>query len=299
MIQDPIAVFDSGLGGLTVVQQLLRHLPNERIVYFGDTARVPYGIKSAETVTRFVEEDIDFLLGFDPKLIVAACNTASATALPRLRNRYAVPILGVVEPGAAAAISRTRNFRIGVIGTEATIGSESYTRCIMCSNPSAQVFAKACPLLVPMVEEGRDAHDPLVLMALAEYLQPLKDAGIDTLVLGCTHYPLLKPGISDVLGEGVAIVDSATQTAVNAVNLLHSRSLQATAASDRKRPPARVRHRFFASDHPERFAALGRRFLGQALESVELVQPELMNGRCKLKAVGLTFTEMPVLAAGR
>lgn len=285
-MRNPIAVFDSGLGGLTVVQQLLRHLPGERIVYFGDTARVPYGIKSAETVTRFVEEDIEFLLGFEPKLIIAACNTASAAALPKLNNRYPVPLMGVVQPGAAAAVASTRNFRIGVIGTEATVASESYTQCIKRACPRAQVFPKACPLLVPMVEEGRDVRDPLVLMALAEYLRPLKDAGIDTLVLGCTHYPLLRAGISDVLGEEVCIVDSATQAAIDAVQLL---------GTHLARVGGRVRHRFFASDHPERFAALGRRFLGQALESVELVQPELMNGQYKLKAVGLAFTEMPAL----
>ena len=204
--------------------------------------------------------------------------------------------MGVVEPGAAAAIGKTRNFRIGVIGTEATVASESYTRCIKRACPQAQVFAKACPLLVPMVEEGRDARDPLVLLALAEYLLPMKDAGIDTLVLGCTHYPLLKSGISDVLGEGVQIVDSATQTAIDAMQILGTHSTRASARGATV-AGTRVRHRFFASDHPERFAALGRRFLGQALESVELVQPELMNGRYKLKAVGPGSVEMPVLAA--
>ena len=294
MNQNPIAVFDSGLGGLTVVQELLRHLPAERIVYFGDTARVPYGIKSAETVARFAEDDIEFLLGFNPKMIIAACNTVSAAALPRLKARYSVPILGVLEPGAKAAVQKTRNGRIGVIGTEATIASNSYTRCITRLNPLAVVFSKACPLLVPIVEEGRTPRDPLVILALTEYLTPLKEAGIDTLVLGCTHYPLLRSAIRKVMGGRMRIVDSARETAQQAAELLDT-----IAARAFDEPAAPRHHRFFASDNPERFALLGKRFLHEPLGVVGLVQPELLDGRCKLKAIGLPFAEAPALTGQR
>ena len=293
MYRNPIAVFDSGLGGLTVIRQLLRHLPGESIVYFGDTARVPYGIKSAETVTRFAEEDIEFLQSFNPKLIIAACNTVSAAALPRLKGRYTVPICGVLEPGAKAALAKTRNGRVGVIGTEATISSNAYTRCLAALDRGIKVFANACPLLVPMVEEGRMAKDRLVLMALNEYLRPLREAGIDTLVLGCTHYPLLKPGIREVMGSRVQIVDSAKETAREAAEILAREGASSPPLPPLARPAA---HRFFASDNPERFAWLSKRFLGRVVESVGLVQPELLNGRCKLKAVTVRHLEAVSLA---
>ena len=277
MNENPIAVFDSGLGGLTVVRQLMRHLPGESLVYFGDTARVPYGIKSAETVARFAEEDIDFLLEFKPKLIIAACNTVSAAALPRLNGRYSVPLCGVVEPGAKAAVNRTRNGRVAVIGTEATIASGAYSRSIAKFDPSIKVFAQPCPLLVPIVEEGRQSNDELVMIALRDYLEPLKKHGVDTIVLGCTHYPLLKPGIRHVMGPGVQVVDSAKETAAEAMAIL---TLSMSLA-----PEGRLsQQRFFASDHPERFARLGKRFLGQGLDFVRLVQPELVDGRYRMKA---------------
>ncbi|NQT20028.1 MAG: glutamate racemase [Planctomycetes bacterium] len=274
--RNPIAVFDSGLGGLTVVRQLMRRLPAESIVYFGDTARVPYGIKSAETVTRFARENIEFLQTFGPKLIIAACNTASSAALPRLNGEYTVRLCGVVEPGARAAANKTRTGLVGVIGTEATIGSGCYTRCIADLNRDIKVTAKACPLLVPLVEDGRTSHDALVRMALEEYLRPLREAGVDTLVLGCTHYPLLKPGIREVMGPSVQIVDSARQTAQEAEKYL-------AASGELSRRDAEGRHRFFASDHPERFARLGKRFLGRPMGSVRLVQPELLDGRLALR----------------
>jgi len=266
MRSDPIAIFDSGLGGLTVVRQVMRRLPNESIVYFGDTARVPYGIKSAETVTRFVRENIEFLQTFKPKLIIAACNTASAAALPRLNGEYGVPLCGVVEPGARAAVKKTRNGRVGVIGTEATIRSSSYARCIAELDPTIKVFARACPLLVPIVEEGRRSNDQIVQLALAEYLQPLKEAEVDTIVLGCTHYPLLKGAIRRAMGAGVQVVDSARQTACAAQEILDAAGLTAPAN-------AAGRAEFFASDHVERFASIGRRFLGMPLGTVRLVQP--------------------------
>jgi len=266
MRSDPIAIFDSGLGGLTVVRQVMRRLPAENIVYFGDTARVPYGIKSAETVTRFVRENIEFLQTFRPKLIIAACNTASAAALPRLNGEYDFPLCGVVEPGARAAVRRTRNGRIGVIGTEATIGSGSYARRIAALDPAIEVFSRACPLIVPLVEEGRTSSDPIVEMALAEYLRPLNEAGVDTIVLGCTHYPLLKAAIKRAAGLRVQVIDSARETAAVAEETLDAAGARADAGSA-------GRAQFFASDHVERFTAIGRRFLGKALGEVCLVQP--------------------------
>jgi glutamate racemase len=275
-MQRPIGIFDSGLGGLTVVRAVRRRLPAEAIVYFGDTARVPYGIKSADTVTRFTEENIKFLQGFDPKLIIAACNTASATALPRLDGKYSIPLCGVVEPGARAAVRKTRTRRIGVIGTEATISSKSYLRCIAGLATDVKVFSKACPLLVPLVEEGRSSLDEVVLMVLREYLEPLKSREVDTFVLGCTHYPLLKQGIRRVMGLGVHIVDSARETAREAAAILGIATGGSTA-------PAEMRHQFYASDNPRRFAHLGRRFLGRMPMAVKLVQPELINGKLELR----------------
>jgi len=283
-MNNPIAVFDSGLGGLTVVRQLIRRMPLESIVYFGDTARVPYGIKSAETITRFAQEDIEFLEAFQPKLMIAACNTASAVALPRLDAHCSVPLLGVVEPGARAAVAKTRNRRVGVIGTEATINSGSYSRCIKTLAPGVDVIGKACPLLVPLVEEGRNSGDAIVLMALEEYLAPLKAGGVDTVVLGCTHYPLLKAAIRRVMGPGVSIVDSALETARAAAALLAASGALAPAAS--KLAASKPDHTFFASDSPNRLMQLGRRFLGGVIESVGLVQPELIDGRHVLRAVG-------------
>jgi len=285
MNDNPIAVFDSGLGGLTVIRQLLRHLPDESIIYFGDTARVPYGIKSAETVTRFAEEDIDFLLTFGPKLIIAACNTVSAAALPRLAGRYSVPLCGVVEPGAKAAVNKTHNGRVGVIGTEATIASGAYTRSIARFDASIKVFTQACPLLVPMVEEGRQSGDAIVGLALREYLAPLQKERVDTIVLGCTHYPLLKPGIREVMGQGVQVVDSARETAAEARSILSMGMAFAPVAHPAK-------YEFFASDHYERFRRLGTKFLGQELKHVRLVQPELMEGRYRFRLVDIADTTL-------
>src|SRR5262245_5578413 len=209
----PIGVFDSGVGGLTVVRQLHRALPKEDIVYLGDTARVPYGTKSPSTVVRFACEDTHFLLQQNVKAVVVACNTASAWALPTLEREYDVPIFGVILPGARAALERTQNRRIGVIGTNATIRSQAYNKAILARDDAAEIFARACPLLVPLVEEGR-AQDKVVMLVLKEYLQPLLRDRIDTLVLGCTHYPLLKTAIQRVVGTKVALIDSAESCAV-------------------------------------------------------------------------------------
>jgi glutamate racemase len=209
----PIGVFDSGIGGLTVVSELMRSLPYERILYVGDTARVPYGGKSAETVTRYGREISDLLISEGAKMIVVACNTASALALPSLSSDYSIPMIGVLEPGASAAVKATRNGRIGVIGTRATIASEAYSKAISRINPDLSVRAVACPLLVPLIEEGL-LEDEITEMALRRYLSPMLHEEIDTLVLGCTHYPLLKKAIGRICGPGVALVDSAENCAL-------------------------------------------------------------------------------------
>ncbi|KPK41888.1 MAG: hypothetical protein AMK72_14810 [Planctomycetes bacterium SM23_25] len=262
----PIGIFDSGLGGLTVVRAIRRRLPAESIVYFGDTARVPYGIKSGRTVTRFAVEDCEFLCRHDPKFIVAACNTASAAALAALEERFTMPLCGVIEPGAAEAVGVSRGRPIGVMATEATVASGAYRRAILGMAPDATLVEQACPLLVPLVEEGRLPGDRLVDLALREYLAPLKEAGVGTVVLGCTHYPLLGDAIAGVLGSGVALVDSAEAVAREVAARLAAQGL---AEAD---GPGDVR--FFVSDNPERFRDVGERFLGQAIPSVSQVAPE-------------------------
>lgn len=222
----PIGVFDSGIGGLTVVAELRRALPLERILYLGDTARVPYGGKSAETVTRYSREISDLLLSEGAKMIVVACNTASALAVPTLAPSYPVPMIGVLEPGAAAAVKATRSGRIGVIGTRATIGSEAYSKAINSLNPDLSVTAIACPLLVPLIEEGL-FDDEVTKTVLQRYLDPMLSQGIDTLVLGCTHYPLLKKAIRTICGDGIQLVDSAENCAIAVSSLLAAGSVNA------------------------------------------------------------------------
>ena len=217
----PIGVFDSGIGGLTVVSELRRAIPHERILYVGDTARVPYGGKSAETVTRYSREISDLLLIEGAKMIVVACNTASALAVPSLAPDYSVPMIGVLEPGAAAAVKATRSGWIGVIGTRATIASQAYTKAIEQLNPELSVNTIACPLLVPLIEEGL-LDDEITEAVLRRYLTPMLAGGIDTLVLGCTHYPLLKGVIGRICGPGVSLVDSAENCALAVKELLDS-----------------------------------------------------------------------------
>jgi glutamate racemase len=255
----PIGVFDSGIGGLTVAHELMRQLPGESILYVGDTARVPYGPKSPETVRRYSREIGGFLCEQGVKVVVVACNTATAHALEALRAELPVPVVGVVEPGARAAVAASRSRHIGVIGTAGTINSFAYERAIRALAPDAVITSRACPLLVPLVEEGWIEHEVTRLVA-HEYLQPLANAGVDTLVLGCTHYPLLK-GIVGAMMERVRLIDSAEQTAHEVRQLLASRRLLGTASS-----PA---HRFFATDAPNQMLRLGQRFLGESIERVE------------------------------
>jgi len=257
----PIGVFDSGIGGLTVVRELMRQLPEESIIYFGDTARVPYGPKSPDTVRRYSREISAWLLGEGVKAIVVACNTATAHALPALREELKVPVLGVAEPGAQAAVNTSKSGRIGVIGTTGTVKSGAYDRAIHALAPHAQVTSRPCPLFVPLVEEGWLDTEPTRMIA-HEYLSPLHDAHVDAVVLGCTHYPLLKPVIKDVLGSRVHLVDPAEQTAAETKRVLAARGLRAPAGS----VPS---YRFVASDAPEQFLRLGQRFLGAAIERVD------------------------------
>ncbi len=222
----PIGVFDSGIGGLTVAAALRELLPAEQIFYIGDTARVPYGGKSRRTIERYSVEIAGLLLAEQAKLIVVACNTASALAVPRLKQLFNLPVQGVIDPGASAAVRSTRNGRIGVIGTRATIASRAYEQAIHDLSSPAQVFAEPCPLLVPLIEEGL-FDDPITDQILHRYLDPLLGEGIDTLVLGCTHYPLLRAAIARVAGEGVTLVDSAQNCALAVDEILKNRSLAA------------------------------------------------------------------------
>jgi glutamate racemase len=260
----PIGVFDSGIGGLTVARQLRRALPHEDLVYLGDTARVPYGTKSPATVIRFAREDTQFLLRQGVKAVVVACNTASAWALPALEQGFQLPVFGVILPGVRAALRRTRAGRIGVIGTTATIRSQAYSRGLLSRSDTVSVLAKACPLLVPLVEEGWMRH-PVTLAVLREYLRPLRRRRIDTLILGCTHYPLLKPALRAVLGPGVALVDSAESCA----RYVRERLAHLGLLSARRRSGAL---HSFVTDEPERFAERARQFLGGVVEPARKVE---------------------------
>ncbi|HEY6218834.1 MAG TPA: glutamate racemase [Gemmatimonadaceae bacterium] len=261
-VDAPIGVFDSGIGGLTVAQEIINQLPDESVVYFGDTARVPYGPKSPETVRRYSREIADFLLTQNVKAIVVACNTATAHALTSLREALSIPVIGVVEPGARAAVASSKSNRIGVIGTTGTIKSGAYERAIRALNPEAIITARACPLFVPLVEEGWTDHPAATLVA-DEYLKPFAAAGIDTLVLGCTHYPLIKPLLAQVLGPDVHLIDSAAETAAETARVLSQRRMAASAGHE-------PTHRFIASDDPLQFLQLGQRFLGGTIEGVEV-----------------------------
>ena len=223
----PIGVFDSGVGGLTVVAALRRLLPHEDILYVGDTARVPYGGKSSETITRYSQELVDLLLQRRCKLIVVACNTASALAVPTLKNFYEIPLHGVIEPGAAAAVKATRSGKIGIIGTKATITSNAYHQAIQALNPHLTIISQACPLLVPLIEEGW-IEDEITDFILNRYLDPMLLQGIDTLVLGCTHYPLLKKRIATIAGPDITLVDSAENCAIDIKSLLAEKKLETT-----------------------------------------------------------------------
>lgn len=261
--EKPIGIFDSGLGGLTVYDAVSRLMPAENIIYFGDTARVPYGSKSAGTVTEYSLQVARFLIREDIKLLVIACNTASALALPELQKLLKVPVMGVIEPGAEAALKFTSSGRIGVIGTEGTIKSGAYGKALKKLKSGVKVFQTACPLFVPLVEEGWWDKEVTRLVA-EEYFSPLKKARIDTLILGCTHYPILKPVIQKVMGSEVVLVDSAETLAIKVLRFMESEGI----VKKRGRSVAR----FAASDAPDRFSRLAERFLGRSVDNVELVK---------------------------
>lgn len=279
----PVGIFDSGIGGLTVLKALSRELPREDVVYFGDTAHLPYGTKSKETITKFSIDNVNFLGHFDVKIVVVACNTASSLSLDALQKKFATPIIGVIEPGARQALKRTKNGRIGVIGTKATIGSASYEACLKTLDPSVKVYSEACPLFVPLVEEGW-LEGEVVSKVARTYLDKLKAFKIDTLILGCTHYPLLTKVIQKAVGEKVRIVNSAEETAKEAKALLSRLGL----ADTRKKRSTDVR--FYVSDEPEQFRALGERFLGRSIQSVAKVGDYLGEGASKR---GLGWTVLP------
>jgi len=259
----PLGIFDSGIGGLTVARALFERLPQESVIYFGDTARVPYGPKSPDTVRRYSAEILAYLVHRGVKAVVVACNTSTAHALPHLQARSSVPVVGVIEPGARAAVAATKTGKIGVIGTAGTVASGAYERAIRALRPSAAVHSQPCPLFVPLVEEGWFDHPATELIA-REYLDPLRRAGVDVLVLGCTHYPLLKPLLARVLGEGVSLIDSAAETAKEVTRELAARGLDDPAANAPE-------HLFVVSDDELHFRKVGARFLGEKLQKVEVV----------------------------
>jgi glutamate racemase len=259
----PIGIFDSGVGGLTVFRQIALRLPHESMVYAGDTARVPYGTKSPETVIRYARACAGILLEHDIKMLVIACNTASACAVEVLREELDVPVTGVIEAGAIAAAQSTRNRHIGVIGTAATIASGAYPKAIRAFMPDARVYEKACPLFVPLAEEGWVEGD-VPAAAAEKYLRGMLENDVDTLVLGCTHYPLLKPVIAHTAGPAVTLVDSAEETAKVVEEMLRAAGLERTA-------PQEAGCRFLVSDGPENFARTGRCFLGRPLPRVEWI----------------------------
>jgi glutamate racemase len=260
----PIGVFDSGIGGLTVMHELMERLPAEHFVYFGDTARVPYGPKSPETVRRFARENVRLLLDRGVKMVVVACNTVTAQALDDLRAAFTIPIVGVIGPGARAAVRATRTGRVGVIGTVGTVRSDAYGRQLRSIRADLQVVSRACPLLVPLAEEGLLTH-PATRLLTAEYVEPFRADGVDALILGCTHYPLFKPLLAEILGPGTALIDSAEETAREVVELLDERGLRGDLATVGER-------RFLVSDLPTQFLKVGQYFLGERLREVEVVR---------------------------
>jgi glutamate racemase len=260
----PIGVFDSGVGGLTVVRALMERLPFEHILYFGDTARVPYGVKSVETITGYARQIAEFLLHRDVKLLIIACNTMAAVAYDAVARLSSVPVLDVIDAGAHAAVEATTARSIGVIGTPATINSNAYARAIHGYDPGIRIFSRSCPLFVPLVEEGWLDHEVTRLTA-QEYLRPVLAERIDTLVLGCTHYPLLKPLLQEVAGPGIRLVDSAEAMAGIASHLLTETGL----GNPQRTAP---RYRFFVTDVPYRFQTIGEHFLGRTLAGIEIVK---------------------------
>lgn len=265
----PVGVFDSGVGGLTVMREIMRQIPNESIIYFGDTARVPYGNKSKETVTRFSRQIVHFLKSHQVKTIVVACNTASAYALDELEKECDIPIMGVVKPGAKAAVEATTNGKIGVIATEATIGSGIYSHYIKELKSSATIYGKACPLFVPLVEEGL-WEDPVTEEIARRYLAELIDNDIDTLILGCTHYPLIRSTVRKVIGEKVTLVNPAYETAIELRRVLADNGLLREAAPKL----GENQYQFYVSDMAEKFKVFANSIIKYGILSAKTVNIE-------------------------
>lgn len=265
----PIGVFDSGVGGLTVAREIMRQIPNEKIIYFGDTARVPYGSKSQETVTRFSKQIVRFLQTFQVKTIVVACNTASAYALDELEKETDVPLIGVVKPGAKSAAEVTKNGRIGVIATEATIGSRIYSKYIKELNKDVTIYGKACPLFVPLVEEGL-WKDPVTDEIAGRYLAELIDIDIDTLILGCTHYPLIRSTLGRIVGENVTLVNPAYETARELKELLAEKGLLNEESPKLGENP----YQFYVSDGAEKFKQFANSIIKYGILSAKTINIE-------------------------
>ncbi|HWP42133.1 MAG TPA: glutamate racemase [Blastocatellia bacterium] len=262
--EGPIGVFDSGVGGLTVFRAIERLLPNENLVYLGDTARIPYGTRSIETVQRYALEDAAFIESKNVKVIVVACNTASALAADLLRQKCKVPVIGVIRPGARRAVEQTRNGYIGVIATEATVASGAYERAMCSIRSGLEVISRACPLFVPLAEEGWADH-PVTRSVAEEYLADLKKSRVDTLVLGCTHYPILRPVIEQVMGDQVACIDSGEAVAHEIARYLEDNGLARRQTTPRY-------EQFYVTDSAARFRRVAELFLGRPLEAVETVE---------------------------
>lgn len=265
----PIGIFDSGVGGLTVAREIMRQIPNERLVYFGDTARVPYGNKSKETVTKYSRQIIRFLKTQNVKAIVVACNTASAYALEEIEKELDIPIIGVVKPGAKVAAETTRNKKVGVIATAGTIQSRIYTEYIQGIQSDIQVIGKACPLFVPLVEEGL-LEDPVTDEIATRYLNELKDIDIDTLILGCTHYPLIRSTLGRIMGEGVALVNPAYETARELRSLLERESL----LNPSTQRLGTNQYQFFVSDGADKFKTFANSILKYGILSAQVIHIE-------------------------
>ncbi len=253
----PIGVFDSGLGGLTAVRQLMEVLPSEDIIYLGDTGRVPYGGRSKDTIVKYAKQDMAFLTSFDIKAIVVACGTVSTAAFGEIEGKYEVPIIGVVSPAVKRAVELTKNRKIGLIGTVASINSKAYEKMILESMPEAEIYSTACPLLVPLVENGRiNRGDIMIETAVREYLEPIKAVGVDTLILGCTHYPLLKDVIQHYMGNGVSLVSPGAETAYFVKKLLEERDISAEHGHNPK-------YRYYVTDSVDGFASAASMFLSK------------------------------------
>ncbi len=259
----PIGIFDSGIGGLTVVKELIRRLPNESIIYLGDTARVPYGTKSSRTVTTYSHSNAKFLVSKGIKLLIAACNTASSVSIPSLNRDLDIPVIGVIEPGARKAATVTKTKKVGVIGTPSTINSDAYKSALESIAPGIEVLSKACPLFVALADEGRVEGEISELIA-EEYLKNLKHSGIDALVLGCTHYPLLKPVIRKIMGKDIILVDSAEETAIETSKVLNEGNML-------NNDPKQTQKKYYLTDVSDTFLSVAENFLGEEIEKIEMV----------------------------